>query len=172
MTIDPALEPDLRRLIAHVLEVNRSFNLTAIRDENEAWTKHILDSLQGLSTGLFEGEKQVIDIGSGAGFPGLPLAIVRPQLKVVLLDATRKKCDFLTATAADFSPRTRVICDRAETIGHRVEWRERFAVATMRAVGSMSEACELAMPLIKIGGHAVLWRGTWAVAMTAPISKP
>lgn len=162
MTIDPNVEPELRRLVAHVLEVNKSFNLTAIRDENEAWIKHIHDSLQGLSTGLFEGEKQVVDIGSGAGFPGLPLALARPQLKVVLLEATRKKADFLTATAADFSPRTRILCGRAEAIAHKVEWRERFAVATMRAVGSMSEACELALPLIKIGGHAVLWRGTWA----------
>ena len=155
-------ETRLRELIAEVLRVNHQFNLTAIRDPDEAWVKHILDSLQGLETGLFEGKKNVIDIGSGAGFPGLPLAMARPDLKVTLLESTRKKCDFLQSTAAKFELNAKPLNERAEVAGQNKVWRERFALATVRAVGSIGEVCELTLPLVKVGGHAILWRGQWA----------
>ncbi|MBV9867801.1 MAG: 16S rRNA (guanine(527)-N(7))-methyltransferase RsmG [Abitibacteriaceae bacterium] len=149
----------LRLLIVEVLRVNQQFNLTAVRDAEEAWNKHILDSLQGLQTGLFEGHRRVVDIGAGAGFPGLPLALVRPELKLTSLEATRKKCDFIAATGAKFNLNAKTICDRAETIGQNKMYRESFQVAIARAVGSVAEVCELALPLVKVGGHLVLWRG-------------
>jgi 16S rRNA (guanine527-N7)-methyltransferase len=149
----------LRELVDEVLRVNQQFNLTAVRDPDDAWIKHVVDSLQGLRSGLFAGATRVIDIGTGAGFPGLALAIAQPELRLALLEATRKKCDFLRATAEKFGLEAQVICERAEVAGQDAAWRETFDVATARAVGSLSEVCELALPLVKTGGHLVLWRG-------------
>ena len=160
--MNPETETQLRALIDEVLRVNQQLNLTAIRDVDEAWIKHIIDSLQGLDTGLFEGVKSVIDVGSGAGFPGLALAMARPDLKMTLLESTRKKCDFLRDAIKLFDLKTKVLNERAEVAAQNKVWRERYAVATARAVGSISEVCELALPLVKVGGHAVLWRGQWA----------
>jgi 16S rRNA (guanine527-N7)-methyltransferase len=153
----------LHALLDEVLRVNQQFNLTAIRDPQEAWIKHILDSVQGLRTGLFEGTRRVIDVGAGAGFPGLALAVARPELKVLSLDATRKKCDFMRDTAHLLSLNAPVVCARAEKAAHEAPHRERFDLATARAVGSLSEVCELALPFVRVGGHLVLWRGFNAV---------
>ena len=149
----------LHRVLDHVLEVNKQFNLTAIRDPEVAWTKHVLDSLQGLETGLFTNKKSVIDVGAGAGFPSLVLAAACPDLRVTALDSTRKKCDFIKATSEQFELGMRVINGRAEDTAQSKVWRERYDLGIARAVGSMSEVCELVLPLVRVGGHAVLWRG-------------
>lgn len=158
-TLDETRIRGLHNLIDEVLRVNQQFNLTAIRDPKEAWTKHILDSLQGLQTGLFEGAKSVIDVGAGAGFPGLALVVARPELQLTLLDSTRKKCDFIQATAEKFELNAKALNERAEIAGHEKNLREQFDIATARAVGSLPEVCELMMPFIKRRGHLVLWRG-------------
>jgi 16S rRNA (guanine527-N7)-methyltransferase len=160
--ISPEVETRLRELLDEVLRVNQQFNLTAIRDPEEAWTKHVLDSLQGLNTGLFEGQKKVADIGTGPGFPGLPLAIARPQLRLILVESVRKKCDFLQSAVEKFNLNAKVVCERAEATGQDKMRRARFDVVTARAVGSIGEICELVLPLVRLGGHAVLWRGQWA----------
>ncbi len=152
----------LHRVLDHVLEVNKQFNLTSIRDPHVAWTKHVLDSLQGLRTELFTQQKSVIDVGAGAGFPSLVLAVARPDLRISALDATRKKCDFIKATSEKFGLGMRVINERAEDLAQNKVWRERFDLGIARAVGSMSEVCELVLPLVRLGGHAVLWRGELA----------
>ncbi|HEX8552136.1 MAG TPA: 16S rRNA (guanine(527)-N(7))-methyltransferase RsmG [Abditibacteriaceae bacterium] len=152
----------LRALVAELLRVNALFNLTAVRDFDGAWTKHIEDSLRGLDSELFETQKKVIDIGSGAGFPGLALAVARPDLRITLLDSTRKKCDYIDATAKLLSLNAKALCGRAEEWGQNPVWRERFDVATVRAVGGFAEVCELALPFVKTGGHLVLWRGVAA----------
>jgi len=152
----------LHCLIEAVLLANQQFNLTSVRDPDDAWVKHAIDSLQGLNTGVFEEPRRVIDIGSGAGFPGLALAIARPQLQVTLNDATRKKCDFLRATVEKFELNAVVMTERAEVIGQDAQYRATFDVATARAVGSFNEVCELALPLVRVGGQAVLWRGQQA----------
>lgn len=160
--LPPEARSRLQSLLDEVLRVNQQFNLTAVRDPHEAWTRHIEDSLQGLATGLFDARAKMIDIGTGAGFPGLPLLIARPQLQVTLLEATRKKCDFLRGAAALLGLPATVLCERAETVGQDKRYRGNFDLATARAVGSLSEVCELALPLLKEGGHAVLWRGSQA----------
>ncbi len=149
----------LHQLIEEVLLVNQQFNLTSVREPEAAWTKHVVDSLQGLKTNLFEGHKAVIDVGSGAGFPGLALAIARPELKLRVLDATRKKCDFMQATSDKFELNVKAMNERAEDAGQSVVWRERFDIGIARAVGGLSEVCELVLPFVKVGGHAILWRG-------------
>lgn len=157
--IDDATKQRLRELLAYVLEANQTLNLTSVRDAETAWHKHIVDSLLGLRSKLFEGESCVLDIGTGAGFPGLVLAMARPDLRVTLMDATRKKCDFVTRAIEHFGLGAEVLHGRAEEFGHNEEFRETFDVVTARAVGSLPEVCELALPLSRVGGHVVLWRG-------------
>ncbi len=162
--LPPERIAQLHELIDEVLRVNQQFNLTSVREPEAAWTKHILDSLQGLRTPFFEGHQSVVDVGSGAGFPGLALAIARPELKLRVLDATRKKCDFMQSVSEQLKLNVKTINERAEEVGQNVVWRERFDVGIARAVGSLSEVCELVLPLVKLGGHAVLWRGEKAEA--------
>lgn len=163
-SLAPESEARLRELVDRLLETNRQFNLTAVRDPGEAWQKHILDSLQGLQTGLFDGQVRVVDVGSGAGFPGLPLAITRPDARFTFIEATRKKCGFIQATSEHFGLKAQVINARAEEAGHEAKLRAQFEVATVRAVGSFMEVAEYCLPLVKVGGHVVLWRGKDAEA--------
>lgn len=158
-TLTPENEPPLRDLIARLLHTNTRFNLTSVRNPDEAWTKHILDSLQGLETGLFEAEKSAVDVGSGAGFPGLPLALARPAMKWSFLEATRKKCGFIEETSAHLELKTRVLNGRAEEIGQDERFRATFDIAIARAVGSLTEVAEYCLPLVKLRGFVVLWRG-------------
>ncbi|BCM93855.1 ribosomal RNA small subunit methyltransferase G [Abditibacteriota bacterium] len=158
--MNPELETKLRALVAHLLEENQKFNLTGIKDPDDAWTKHVLDSLEGLGSELFDGNQTVVDVGTGAGFPGLVLALARPQLRVAFLEATRKKCAFIEATLEKFSIKgARIINERAEDAGQNDRFRAAFDVATARAVGSFAEVAELCLPLVRVGGSVVLWRG-------------
>lgn len=155
----------LHAYLDEVLRANRQFNLTAVRDPDLAWSKHILDSLQGLSgdwSDLFDSEQSVIDVGTGPGFPGAVLAIACPSLQVALLEATRKKCNFLEAATSALAPNASVLCARAEDAGRDPDLRAKFDVAVARAVGSFSEVCELCLPFVKVGGSVLLWRGQYA----------
>ncbi len=149
----------LRALVDLLLEVNQQFNLTSIRDVDQAWTKHVLDSTQALSLGLFEGASRIVDVGSGAGFPGLPLALCRPQITPTFLEATRKKCGFIQRACDEFCIKGQIINARAEEAGHDSRFRAQYDVATARAVGSLMEVAEYCLPLVRVGGHVVLWRG-------------
>lgn len=162
--MDAALETRLKELVDVLLTANRQFNLTGIKIPEEAWVKHILDSLQGLETGLFDGEKSFVDIGAGAGFPGLPLALAQPGLRPTFLEATGKKCNFIRETAAHFGLKAKVVNERAEVVGHKSGHRASYDLATVRALGSVMEVAEYALPLVRVGGHVVLWRGKDAVA--------
>ena len=155
-------EERLRALVEILLRENQKLNLTAVREPSLAWPKHVLDSLQGLETGLFEGEARLVDVGAGAGFPGLPLAIERPRVRLTSLEATRKKCDFIQATMHELGVDGEVLNARAEAAGQDKARRESFDVAVCRAVGSLAEVAELCLPLVKVGGHALLWRGEGA----------
>jgi len=160
------METKLHAYLDEVLRANQQFNLTSVRDPELAWSKHILDSLQALnqerSTPLFDGTQKVIDVGTGAGFPGAVLAIARPNLQVTLLEATRKKCNFLETATASLAPNAGVLCARAEDAARDSNLREQFDVAVARAVGSFTEVCELCLPFVKVGGKVLLWRGQYA----------
>ncbi len=141
-----------------LLETNRRFNLTAIREPDEAWMRHILDSLSLLR---HIGEaKSLIDVGSGGGLPGLPLAIVRPDVVVTLVEATGKKARFLReAIEALGLSNVGVVHDRAETIGHHKKHRQQYDLATARAVGPMRVLLELTLPLVPVGGRVLAMKG-------------
>ncbi len=153
------LETQLRQLIARLLEANTRTNFTSIREPSEAWIKHICDSLEGLQTRLFLPEKTAIDVGSGPGFPGLPLALAQREMKWSFLEATRKKCDFIRETSAFFGLDAQILNARAEEIGQNPQFRAQFDIATARAVGNIVEVAEYCLPLVKARGHVVLWRG-------------
>ncbi|MDD3604741.1 MAG: 16S rRNA (guanine(527)-N(7))-methyltransferase RsmG [Kiritimatiellae bacterium] len=161
LSISPGQEGVLRHYLDLMLETNRQFNLTSVRDPNEAWVRHVFDSLLLLSH--LKGAKSCIDIGSGAGLPGIPLAIMRPDLRVTLLEATRKKADFLIRTAETLElSNINVLCDRAENAGHDPAHRGRYDAAVVRAVGSIAELAELAIPLLGENGVLLAMKGSGA----------
>ena len=106
---------------------------------------------------------RVLDIGSGAGFPGLPIAIAFPQWSVTLLDSTRKKMAFAQSILPDLElDNVRTLVDRAETLGRDPQHRHRYNLVTIRAVATASACAEYALPFLKIDGRAILYRGRWA----------
>ncbi|MEX0777984.1 MAG: 16S rRNA (guanine(527)-N(7))-methyltransferase RsmG [Phycisphaeraceae bacterium] len=151
----------LARYLDLLLETNKQFNLTAIKDVDTAWRRHVIDSLT-LLPGLehLAAAARVIDVGSGGGLPGIPLAIARPELAVTLLEATGKKARFLERCVADLPlPNTHVVCGRAEEVGHDRAHRQRYDVVVCRAVGPMNEVLEYTLPLAAMGGKVMIMKG-------------
>ncbi len=160
-------EGDLEELglyLALLLEANTRFNLTAITDPAQAWMRHLFDSLTLMPWLIEAGAASVIDVGSGAGLPGIPLAVAMPGLRVALLEATGKKARFLREVAAALGLRNvEVIGERAETAGRdRARHRERYDAAVARAVGTLPVVLELAAPLVRAGGHILAIKGAKA----------
>ncbi|MER3476651.1 MAG: 16S rRNA (guanine(527)-N(7))-methyltransferase RsmG, partial [Leptolyngbya sp. ERB_1_2] len=143
-----------------VLQGNQQQNLTRITEPNDFWEKHLWDSLRGVFPKVTAASLSAIDIGTGAGFPGIPMAIARSDWKVTLLDSTRKKVTFLQdSTKALGLSNVRSLVDRVEQIGQTSGHRESYDLATIRAVAAASVCAEYALPLLKVGGLAVLYRG-------------
>ncbi len=176
IVFDPGDVQRLGRYLALLLEANRSFNLTAITQPDEAWTRHILDALTLvplLAQVQSPSRPRVIDIGSGGGVPGIPLAIVLAAMDFVLLEATGKKAQFLRAAALDLGlHNATVIQGRAEALGqdHRGH-RERYDAATVRAVGHLAVVAELAAPLVRPGGLVLAVKGAKAETELAEAAK-
>ncbi len=131
-----------------LLEKNQVMNLTAITEPRDVAALHLLDSLAGLA-GLEAGT--VVDVGTGAGFPGVPLAIARPSVRVTLLDSLGKRVDFLRESCRELGlENVECVHGRAEEFAG--ERRERFDLAVSRAVAALPMLCELCLPLVKVGG--------------------
>ena len=144
----------LYRLSGCLLEANKVHNLTAIKDEKGVILKHLIDSLM-ICPYVPDGAR-VIDVGCGAGFPSLPLAIARPDVRVLGVDSTSKKINYVNETAASLElPNISAISARAEELGHSDVYRESFDLATARAVASLPVLCELCLPFVKVGGAFV-----------------
>lgn len=136
-------------------------NLTAITEIGEAVDRHLADSLVALSLPEVAAATEIVDVGSGGGFPGIPLAAALPAATVTLVESERKKAAWLERCADDF-PNLRVVPDRSEHLAARR--REAWSLATVRAVAAPAIALELTAPLVAVGGHVVLWRTTDADA--------
>lgn len=152
-TDDAGVRAALELYIARLLERNAATNLTAARDPASV-VEHVRDSL-GLVPYVRE---PLVDVGSGGGFPGIPLAIATGAA-TTLIESVAKKAAFLRAVADELALPVEVICARAEDVGRDPAFRERFASATARAVGSVSTVLELTIPLLRVGGVALLQRG-------------
>src|SRR6266852_1439589 len=139
-----------------LLEWNTRMNLTAITDPEDVLLKHFLDSLSLLKA-YTNSEARLLDIGSGAGFPGLPLKIVRPQWHVTLLEATGKKTLFLRHMVETLRLRdVEIIHVRAEELAHKREYRATFDIVTARAVSALPTLLEYCAPYCRVGGVIVL----------------
>ena len=142
-----------------LIDWNTRMDLTAVSEEDMA-ARHFLDSLVPLLTGLIHDRASLIDVGTGAGFPGLPLAIVRPDLKVTLLDAQEKRCKFLRFVLEQVKiDNARVICQRAEIAARDKNLREAFDISVARAVAPTNVLCEYLLPFTRVGGRALMWKG-------------
>lgn len=149
------------RYQAEMLEWNGRFNLTSITEQSEVQVKHYLDSLTVLKALPPPGHGRraahsLLDVGAGAGLPGIPLAIVRSSLRVVLLEATQKKCGFLEHVVATLDlSNVRVRCGRAEELAYIPGLRDTFDVVVARAVGSLATLVELCLPFARVGGRVI-----------------
>ena len=138
---------------------NERLNLTAIVDEREIVARHFLDSLR-CAQSWGANPHNLIDIGTGAGFPGLPLKIVCPALKLTLVESIAKKASFLEHVAAELGLNdVDVVVTRAETIGHALGQRECYDVATARAVAELRVLAEYCLPLCRVGGRFLAPKG-------------
>ncbi len=129
---------------------NQKINLTAITDDNEIVEKHFIDSLTCLWVPIFWLNIRVLDIGTGAGFPGIPIKILRPDLELYLIETVGKKAQFLEALVHELKLEgVTLLKDRAETLAHNPRYRETFDVVVSRALAKLPVACELCLPFVK-----------------------
>lgn len=151
------MEQQLKNLVAFFLEENAKVNLSALRTSEACWTGHILDSLAALETLPATGS--VLDLGTGGGFPLLPLAIARPDLLFVGLDSTGKKLDAVTRIAKKLGLKNvQTLGGRAETLGHDKRYREKFSAVLSRAVAEINVLLEYCGPFAVPDGSIVLWK--------------
>lgn len=143
-----------------ILEKNRYINLTAVRDRDEALQKHIADSLSCDFMEEYEAAENVIDIGTGAGFPGVPLAIVSPDKKFTLVDSLNKRLRIIDELTGELGIKNvTTVHGRAEDVGKSKEHREQYDICVSRAVASLDVLCEWCLPLVKKGGYFVAYKG-------------
>lgn len=155
----------IARFLERLLETNRAFNLTAITDLDAAWRRHALDSLSLLPSLAADASLQrIVDVGSGGGLPGLPLALALPERSFTLLEATGKKAAFLAEVSRELGLRNvAVVNERAENFG-RGAGRAAFDAATARALSRMPVLLELTLPLLRVGGVCLALKGEQAPA--------
>jgi len=141
-------------------EANAAMDLTAVLDPDEMVDRHYLDSLTVLRRPdwIPQGAR-IVDVGAGACFPGIPLLIARPDIQVVLLDAQRKRAEFLRRVIEALGLRAQAFHLRAEDAARQADHRERYDVAVSRAVAGLPTLLELTLPLVRVGGRALAWKG-------------
>ena len=146
---------------AILLEWNTKFNLTAITEHDTICVKHLFDSLTCLLVIPTQEEFSLIDVGTGAGFPGIPLKIINPSIKLTLSESVSKKADFCRIAIEELRlTNSQVITGRAETIGQDKKLRERYNWAVARAVAPLLILVEYLLPLVRIGGSVLAQKGS------------
>ena len=139
-------------------EWNEKINLTAITDEKEILIKHFIDSLT--IEKYIPQNASLIDVGTGAGFPGIPMKITRKDIKLTLMDSLNKRLIFLENVVKDVKlDDVKIVHGRAEDVGKKQEFREKFDIATARAVANMSVLLEYCLPFVKVGGSFICMKG-------------
>lgn len=164
--VDPQAVQNLNAYCQRLLDKNREMNLTAITDPADAANLHMLDCAALLNCAGLEG-KSLIDVGTGAGFPGMVLKMLVPSLELTLLDSLNKRLDFLMEVCGELSIQgVRTVHARAEEAGLVPEFREQFDFATARAVAGLRILCELCLPFVKIGGRFLAMKSVGSNAET------
>lgn len=144
-----------------LVETNKVMNLTGITESEEIYDKHFADSLTCLLSKLIQPHHKVIDVGTGAGFPGMPLKIVMPSLDMTLLDSLNKRIEFLKSVGDAIGLEDiHYIHGRAEDYGQDISYREQFDICVSRAVADLPVLLEYCSPFIKVGGYFIAQKGS------------
>ena len=163
IALSPTQDDAFARYAALLREWNTRMNLTAITDEDDINIRHFLDSLTILKAKVLTDEAKMIDVGTGAGFPGVPLAIALPGLRTTLLEATGKKVAFLEHVIAELKlTHTTAVKLRAEEAGQSRAHRAAYDVAVARAVARLPILLEYLLPLVRVGGVCIAMKGRTA----------
>lgn len=143
-----------------VKEWNKKINLTAITEDEEIIKKHFIDSIKVFKCDYVKNAKSIIDIGTGGGFPGIPMKIVKSDNNMVLLDSLNKRINFLNEVIGELElENINTIHGRAEDFAQKTEYRQKFDLAVSRAVANLTVLLELCLPYVKVGGHLVALKG-------------
>lgn len=143
-----------------LMETNKVMNLTAITDPTEVAIKHMADSVSCYDRAYFKEDATVLDLGTGAGFPGVPLAILRPDLQITFFDSLQKRLTFLEQVVTALRlPNCSFLHGRAEEMAHQPAYREAFDIVTSRAVARLPVLSEWALPYVKEGGYFISLKG-------------
>ncbi|MCT4565171.1 MAG: 16S rRNA (guanine(527)-N(7))-methyltransferase RsmG [Maledivibacter sp.] len=143
-----------------LIEWNKKINLTGITEENEVMIKHFLDSLTCLMTGVIKQDSKIIDVGTGAGFPGIPLKIYYEDIKLTLLDSLNKRIKYLNTVCKEAGLKNvELLHGRAEDYGMNPEYRGKYDVAVARAVADLSVLSEYCLPFVKLNGYFIAQKG-------------
>lgn len=150
------------KLAELLIETNKSMNLTAIKEPDDIVIKHFADSLSLYSAIVPKNGARVLDLGTGAGFPGIPLLIARPDLKLTMLDSTAKKLKYVADTVNSLGLEAEVLHARAEEAGRNPLYREGFDIVCSRAVAALNVLSEYCLPFVKVGGIFVAMKSAKA----------
>lgn len=142
-----------------LLDWNKRINITRIENDEEIYIKHYLDSVILLNNNNKDIDKKIIDVGTGGGFPGLPLKIVNDNFKLTLLDSLRKRIDFLQLVVDELKLKdVELIHGRAEDFGQDIKYREKYDICVSRAVAPLNVLSELCLPFVKLGGYFAAYK--------------
>ena len=153
------MKPEFKKYMDLLLEWNEKINLTAITEPKEVEIKHFEDCLTCLKSGYINYGDKIVDVGTGAGFPGLPIKIENNSVKLTLMDSLNKRINFLKEVSAQLNIDTECIHIRAEEAGKNKLYREQFDVSVSRAVARLSVLVEYCLPLVKKGGYMLAMKG-------------
>lgn len=159
ISVSPPQAGQFQVYLELLAEWNQKMNLTALKEPEEIAEKHFLDSILILKYLQIPQGAKVIDVGTGAGFPGVPLKILRPDLNLTLMDGLNKRLIFLEELLRNLSLKAEIVHQRAEEGGRKPEYREQFDLATARAVARLPVLCEYCLPFLKTGGIFAAMKG-------------
>ncbi|MDR2908342.1 MAG: 16S rRNA (guanine(527)-N(7))-methyltransferase RsmG [Oscillospiraceae bacterium] len=162
VTLSPSRLEKLRQYTRLLLDWNERFNLTAVKEERAIAERHYLDSLTLLKAYSFAQGARLLDVGSGAGFPGVPLKLARPDISLTMLDSLNKRTVFLAELSREMEQDNEIIHGRAEELAHKTQYRESFDAVTARAVAPLPLLCELCLGLVGPGGVFLAMKGPGA----------
>lgn len=153
----------LTRYYELLIEWNEKMNLTALTEPQDVALKHFCDSILLLKYAEIPENSSLIDVGTGAGFPSLPIKIVRPDIKLCLLDSLNKRLTFLTEVVKELElSDVEIVHSRAEDGSRKAEFREKFDFATSRAVAQLNVLSEYCLPYVKVGGSFIAMKGKYS----------
>ncbi|MBQ6400668.1 MAG: 16S rRNA (guanine(527)-N(7))-methyltransferase RsmG [Firmicutes bacterium] len=153
-------EQTLLSYMDRILERNRQVNLTAITDREQFIEKHIIDSLACAGTEAFGRSGRIIDVGTGGGFPGVPLAVAFPEKSFILLDSLNKRVKIVDELCRELGiVNVTAVHGRAEDLARQEDFRDGFDLCVSRAVANMSTLCELCLPFLRVGGTFIAYKG-------------